>query len=47
LYAQGELFNSGYVETQPHADGTVYLIADVRGENGQTRSGSVVDLSPQ
>ncbi len=47
LYAQGDLFNFGFVQTQPHADGTVHLIADVRAENGQIQSGSVLDLSPQ
>ena len=47
LYAQGDLFNFGFVRTQPHADGTVHLLADVRAENGQIQSGSVLDLSPQ
>ena len=47
LYAQGDLFNFGFVRTQLHADGTVHLLADVRAENGHIQPGSILDLPPQ
>jgi alkaline phosphatase D len=46
-YAEGNLFNFGYVQIRPGADGTFHLIADVRGVDGQVRPGSVLDLTPQ
>ena len=47
LYAQGDLFNFGFVRTQPHSDETVHLLADVRAENRRIQPGSVLDLPPQ
>jgi len=45
-YAEGGLFNFGYISIKP-VDGTVHLIADVRGDNGEQRPGSILDLAPQ
>jgi phosphodiesterase/alkaline phosphatase D-like protein len=46
LYSEAGLFTFGYVRVQPGQDGMVHLIADVRGEDGQPRPGSVIDLAP-
>jgi alkaline phosphatase D len=48
LYAEGGLFNFGFVTIERHADdGKVHLVADVRDEHGAQRPGSVMDLTPQ
>ena len=47
LYAEGDLFNFGVVRTQQYADGTVHLVAEVRGEDGHVRPESGLDLSPR
>ena len=47
LYAEGGLFNFQYVRLEPAADGTTHLIADVRGEDGLPRLGSLLDLEPR
>ena len=47
LYAEGELFNFGFVRVQEQKDGRVHLFADVRGEDARIRPGSEVDLAPQ
>jgi alkaline phosphatase D len=47
LYAEGELFNFGYVRIAAQGDGKVHLMADVRGADGVRRPGSLVDLTPQ
>lgn len=47
LYAEGGIFNFGFVRIARQADGKVHLIADVRDENGVTRPGSTLDLTPQ
>lgn len=46
LYAEGKIFNFGYVRLQKGADGKTHLISDVRGENGLPRPGSQLDLTP-
>jgi alkaline phosphatase D len=46
LYAEGGIFNFGYVRIERQADGLVHLLADVRGEDGQPRPGSLLDLTP-
>jgi alkaline phosphatase D len=45
LYAEGNFFNFGYIQVQQGTDGKVHLIADIRGEDGQQRPGSLLDLS--
>lgn len=47
LYSEGNLFNFGYVQIRPGADGKAHLLADVRGVDGQVRPGSELDLAPQ
>lgn len=47
LYAEGEVFNFGFVRVHEQTDGLVHLLADVRGEDGRIRAGSEVDLTPQ
>jgi alkaline phosphatase D len=47
LYSEGGIFNFSYVRVQRAADGLVHLIADVRGEDGLPRLGSLLDLTPQ
>jgi hypothetical protein len=47
LYAEGNIFNYGYIQIQQGADGKVHLIADIRGEDGQPRPGSRLDLAAQ
>ncbi len=46
LYAEGNIFNFGFIRLQRAAGGTMHLIADVRDETGTVRPGSVVDLAP-
>jgi len=46
LYSESGLFNFGYIQIQQGMDGQMHLIADVRGENGQPRPGSRLDLLP-
>jgi alkaline phosphatase D len=46
LYAEGGLFNFGYVRIERQADGQVHLLAEVRDEEGQPRPGSLLDLRP-
>lgn len=46
LYAEGQLFNFGYVRVEQMPDGKAHLIAEVRGEDGQERPGSLLDLTP-
>jgi alkaline phosphatase D len=47
LYAEGGLFNFGYVEVATQADGKVHFVADVRDAQGVRRPGSLVDLTPE
>ncbi len=47
LYREGELFNFQYVRLEPATDGTTHLVADVRGEDGLRRPGSLLDLAPR
>jgi len=47
LYAEGGLFNFGFVRINRQSDGKVHLVADVRDEHGVQRPGSVLDLTPQ
>jgi alkaline phosphatase D len=47
LYAEGGLFNFGFVTVRRQADGKVHLTADARDEHGVVRPGSVLDLSPE
>ena len=47
LYAEGGIFNFGYVRIRREADGLPHLIVDVRGEDGLPRPGSVIDLTPR
>ena len=46
-YAEGRLFNFGYVRVGEQADGKVHLVADVRGADGAPRPGSLLDLAPR
>jgi alkaline phosphatase D len=46
LYAEGGLFNFGYVRIAVREDGRVHFIADVRDANGVPRPGSLIDLVP-
>ena len=47
LYAEDGFFNFGYVLIEEQADGLMHLYADVRGEDGQPRPGSELDLAPR
>ena len=47
LYAEGGLFNFGFVTVGRQADGKVHLTADIRDQHGVARPGSVLDLSPE
>lgn len=47
LYAEGGLFNFGYVRIAAQSDGKVHLMADVRDATGAPRLGSLVDLTPR
>lgn len=47
LYAEGNFFNFGYVQVQQGADGRSHLLADIRGEDGQVRPGSLLNLTAQ
>ena len=47
LYQEADLFNFQYVRLEPAADGTTHLIADIRGEDGLRRPGSLLDLAPR
>jgi alkaline phosphatase D len=46
LYTEGGFFNFGYFSIRKQADGRVHLIADARGDDGQARPLSIVDLTP-
>ena len=46
LYAEGGIYNFEVVRIRRRADGKAHLVADVRGADGQVRSGSVLDLTP-
>ncbi|MGH7412343.1 MAG: alkaline phosphatase D family protein [Candidatus Methylomirabilis sp.] len=47
LYSEGGIFNFGYVRIYEGSDGKVHLVADVRGEDGQPRPGSLLNLVSQ
>jgi alkaline phosphatase D len=47
IFAEGGLFNFGYVRVSVAADGTPHLFADVRDEAGAVRPGSRLELAPQ
>lgn len=47
LYAEGGIFNFGYVRIEEGSEGMVDLVADVRGEDGQPRPGSLLKLVPK
>lgn len=47
LYSEGGIFNFGYVQIGEGPDGSVHLVADVRGEDGQARPGSLLNLVPR
>jgi alkaline phosphatase D len=47
LYAEGGIFNFGYVRVGVAADGRAHLSADVRDETGAVRPGSALDLAPE
>ena len=47
LFAEGGIFNFGFVRVEPQADGAVHLVADVRDETGRVRFGSTLDLVPE
>ena len=47
LYAEGNLFNFGYAHLARGSDGRMHLLADIRGEDGQPRPGSAIDLTPE
>jgi alkaline phosphatase D len=51
LYQEGNIFNFGYVRIEDGREngdnGKPHLIADIRGENGVTRPGSQLDLTPK
>lgn len=46
LYAEGGIFNFGFLDIVPGADGAPVLRADVRDENGIVRPGSAIELVP-
>ncbi len=47
LYAEGGLFNFGYVTIARQADGSAHLIAQVYDDRGGLRPGTTLDLKPQ
>lgn len=47
LYTEGDRFNFGHYRIRETADGQVHFQAEVRGEDGETRPGSEVDLAPR
>jgi alkaline phosphatase D len=47
LYAEGGIFNFAYVRIEEGAGGKARFIADVRGEDGQPRPRSLLELVPQ
>ena len=47
LYAEGNIFNFGYVRLEPADDGSIHLRSDIRDELGQVRFGSTLDLAPE
>ncbi|MDQ3835622.1 MAG: alkaline phosphatase D family protein, partial [Thermoproteota archaeon] len=53
LYQEGNIFNFGYVkiedgkENGDNIEGLPHLVADIRGEDGVTRPGSQLDLTPK
>jgi alkaline phosphatase D len=47
LYAEGGLFNFGFVTVGRQADGKVHFTADARDQHGVVRPGSVLDLTPE
>lgn len=47
LYAEGGLFNFGYVTIARQADGYPHLIAEVYDDRGERRPGATLDLKPQ
>ena len=46
LYAEGGIFNFGYVRIRRGRDARFHLVYDVRGEDGRPRPGSALDLAP-
>ena len=44
LYAEGEIFNFGFVRVETGDDGVSHLIADIRDETGAVRFGSILNL---
>ena len=47
LYTEGNLFNFAYVRIQPGPDGRPWLVADIRGEDGRPRPGSLLEVAPR
>ncbi|MBA2485913.1 MAG: alkaline phosphatase D family protein [Nitrospira sp.] len=47
LYAEGDLFNFGYVTIDRQADGVPHLIAQVYDDSGELRPGATLHLKPQ
>jgi alkaline phosphatase D len=47
LYAEGNFLNFGHYRVREGEDGQVHFHAEVRGEDGSVRPGSVVDLAPR
>jgi alkaline phosphatase D len=48
LYGEGNIFNFGYVRIEKGAhDDKIHFIVEIRDENGITRPGSMLDLTPQ
>ncbi len=46
LYAEGDIFNFGFVRTELRADGA-HLLVDIRDDLGHIRPGSRLDLAPE
>jgi alkaline phosphatase D len=46
LYREGGLFSFGLARIEKGADGATHFLAEIRGEDGNTRKGSRLDLSP-
>ena len=45
IIAEGGLFSFGYVRVERRGDGRAWLIAEARGEAGEVRPGSRVELA--
>ena len=47
LYREGGFFNFGYARVERDGDGIAHFVTEIRGEDGEPRAGSRLDLTPR